>query len=141
MRHFILDASIVVQHFIVDSNTNYVDALFEEMGNTITGYLPEFCLVECTNVLWKQTRFNNVPLTTTLQHAKDLRALDLIVVSVINLMPRALEIGIKHQLAVYDSVYIAIAEQLNYPLITDDKKQAKAATTEGITLKSITDFI
>lgn len=55
-------------------------------------------------------------------------------------LPRALEIGLKHQLAVYDSVYIALAEQLGYSLITDDGKQAAAATAEGITLKPITDF-
>ena len=53
---------------------------------------------------------------------------------------RALEIGLKHELAVYDSVYIALAEQLGHPLITDDSRQATAASAEGITLKAITDF-
>jgi len=55
-------------------------------------------------------------------------------------MPRALEIGLKHQLAIYDSIYIALAEKLNYPLITVDQKQAKASQAEGITLKNIADF-
>jgi len=55
-------------------------------------------------------------------------------------MPRALEIGLKHQLAIYDSIYIALAEKLNYPLITVDQKQAKASQAEGVTLKNIADF-
>jgi len=47
---------------------------------------------------------------------------------------------LKHQLAIYDSIYIALAEKLNYPLITVDQKQAKASQAEGVTLKNIADF-
>ena len=52
MNEYILDASIVVQHFVTDIHTANVDVLFEEVGNTVTAYIPEFCLLECTNVLW-----------------------------------------------------------------------------------------
>ncbi len=140
MNDYILDASILVQYVVADIHTTNVDVLFEAVGDTITTHIPEFCLLECTNVLWKQVRFNNVPPTTANRHTKDLQALDLVIAPIIGLLPRALEIGLKHQLAVYDSLYIALAEQLGYPLITDDSKQAKAATAEGITLKPITDF-
>jgi predicted nucleic acid-binding protein len=47
---------------------------------------------------------------------------------------------LKHKLALYDSIYIALAEQLKYPLVTDDSKQAEAARAEGIILKLLTDF-
>lgn len=140
MSDFILDASILIQYVIADIHTTYVDTLFESVGDTITAHIPEFCLLECTNVLWKQVRFNNVPSETAIEHAKDLRALDLVIVPITDLLPRALEIGTKHQLAIYDSVYIAMAEQLGYPLITDDGKQAEAASAEAVTLKPITDF-
>jgi predicted nucleic acid-binding protein len=56
------------------------------------------------------------------------------------LLPRALEIGLNNQLAVYDSVHIALAEKLGLPLITVDAKQATAATASGVVLKPITDF-
>lgn len=42
--------------------------------------------------------------------------------------------------AIYDSIYIALAEKLNYPLITVDQRQAKASQSEGVTLKDIADF-
>jgi predicted nucleic acid-binding protein len=48
--------------------------------------------------------------------------------------------SLRHQIVVYDSVYIAIAEQVGAPLITADQKQAQAAAAEGVTLKPITDF-
>jgi len=140
MSDYILDASILVQHVITEVHTAHVDILFEAVGDTIHAHVPEFCLLECTNVVWKQVRFNNVSTEKAAQHAKDLQALDLTIVSIVDYLPRALEIGVKHELAIYDSVYIAIAEKLGHTLITDDKKQAKAANNEGITLKSITDF-
>ena len=140
MTELILDASILVQYVIADTHTANIDVLFDAVGDTVTIYVPEFCLLECANVLWKQVRFNNVSPARATEHVKDLQALDLVVVPVIGLLPRALEIGLKHQLAVYDSVYIALAEQSGYPLITDDNRQASAAGAEGITLKAITDF-
>ncbi len=55
-------------------------------------------------------------------------------------LKRALQIGLAHPLAVYDSVYIALAEKYTYPLITADAKQAAAAQAVGVTIKPITDF-
>lgn len=52
----------------------------------------------------------------------------------------ALQIGLVHQLAIYDSIYIALAEQFNCPLITADVKQEAAAKAIGVTIKPITDF-
>jgi predicted nucleic acid-binding protein len=59
---------------------------------------------------------------------------------VTGLLTRGLQIGLAHQLALYDSVYLALAEKLRYPLITVDERQAKAAAALGLILKSITDF-
>ncbi|HEX9839781.1 MAG TPA: type II toxin-antitoxin system VapC family toxin [Anaerolineales bacterium] len=66
--------------------------------------------------------------------------LPLTVMLVRDLLPRGLQIGLTHQLALYDSVYIALAEKLNYPLITADERQERAASAEGITIKALTDF-
>lgn len=70
----------------------------------------------------------------------DLIALPLTVIKGQDLLKRSLQIGLKHQLAIYDSVYIALAEQLSYPLITVDDRQERAARAEGVTVKAITDF-
>ena len=56
------------------------------------------------------------------------------------LLQRALEIGLQHQLVVYDSAYIALAERLSYPFITVDARQEQAARALGVTLKPISDF-
>ena len=62
------------------------------------------------------------------------------IVPVINLLSRALQIGLSYQLAVYDSLYIALALDLDCPLITVDARQLNAATACGVVIKPITDF-
>lgn len=140
MSQYIVDASIAVQLVIEDAHTAETKALFKEIERGDKLIMPEFGLLECTNVLWKQVRFNDVPPAKTIRHTQDLQELDLVIVPVVGLLPRALEIGLEHQLAVYDSAYIALAKQMGHPLITDDSRQAKAAQAEGVSLKAITDF-
>ena len=102
--------------------------------------VPEFCLIECVNVVWKHVRFNQMPMHVARQTVQDVRDLPLALVVASEFLPRALEIGIAHGLAIYDSVYIALAENLACPLITVDQRQSSAASTIGVTLKPITDF-
>jgi predicted nucleic acid-binding protein len=71
---------------------------------------------------------------------KDLRVLPLKRAPVKKLLDNALKIGLKHQLVVYDSVYIALGLQLNFPLITIDQPQERTAIAEQLTLKPIMDF-
>jgi len=140
MSQYIVDASVVVQLLITETHTVETKSLFASIEDGNKLIVPEFGLMECTNVLWKQVRFHGLAQSDAEKQIKILAALDVTVAPVIGLMPRALAIGLKHQLAVYDSVYIALAERLKHPLITIDQRQAAAATAEGITLKPITDF-
>ncbi len=70
----------------------------------------------------------------------DLRSLRLSRVQVKEDLDLALTIDMKHKLAVYVSAYVALALRLGYPLITIDQPQGRAASAEGVTLKSMTDF-
>lgn len=140
MRDFVLDASVLIQHVVTDVHTANVDALFEVIGSEINAHIPEFCLIECVNVIWKQVRFNNVPASVAMEQVENLQALNLTMIPPGGLLLRALEIGLKHQLPIYDAIYIAAAQLLQYPLITDDQKQAAVAVAEGISLILITQF-
>jgi predicted nucleic acid-binding protein len=140
MSDYIIDASVVIQHLLNETYTPNANALFDEVGKTITVYVPEFCLLECTNVLWKQVRFQGMPASQADQMVTDLMAMAMTLVPTTNLLKRGLQIGLTHQLAVYDSLYIALAETLNYPLVTVDERQSKAALAEGVHLKPLSDF-
>ncbi len=139
MTEYVVDASVVIQVLIQDTHTKHARALFGQLpGDEL--YVPEFCFSECTNVLWKQVRFHGMTPNDADSQVTALLALPIKSTSVKSLLPRALKIGLLYQLAIYDSLYIALAEKLGYPLITIDGRQAQAAQTLGITLKPITDF-
>ena len=140
MNHYVVDASVVIQHFITDTYTANVNALFDELGDTVVLHLPEFCLLECANVIWKRVRFHGMPQSTAEILVNNLIALPLTVVLTAGVLRSGLQIGVRHNLAVYDSLYIALAAHAKYPLITADARQESAAKREGVAIKSILDF-
>jgi predicted nucleic acid-binding protein len=140
MESFVVDATVVIDYLISDTFTSNTDALFRLLNKQVALHIPEFCLLECTNVLWKRVRFHNLDQSRAERLLKGLIALPMIVNPVDALLQRGLEIGLQYELAVYDSLYIALAEHLNCPLITVDSKQETAARAAGITIKPVTDF-
>lgn len=140
MSRYIVDTSIIVQALTVDKHTAHVKALFRGLTSADELIIPEFCLLECTNVLWKHVRFQGLSLSDAELLVEDLVDLPLTVQDVTELFKSGLQIGVKHQLAIYDSIYVAMAKHFNIPLITDDIKQGQVAVAEGVTLKAITDF-
>lgn len=140
MISYVVDASIVADFLVPGRFTANVEALITAVDTGTRLIVPEFCLVECANVLWKRVSRKEITPADAERLAQDLRMLPLTLVSVKTLLTRALQIGVAHKLAVYDCVYIALAEQYGYPLITADAKQEAAAQTIGVTLKPITEF-
>jgi predicted nucleic acid-binding protein len=140
MNSYVIDASIVIQRFIQDIHSNQVKILFNGLKQSDELVVPEFCLLECSNIFWKHARFNGMPLSIIEFNIDDLIQLPLTIYSVTDLLKHGVQIGLRHQLATYDSIYIALAKKLKYPLITDDNKQSIAALAEGVIVKPITDF-
>jgi len=137
---YLVDASVVASHLIVDVFTANADTLFAELEKSVSLFVPEFCIVECTNVIWKQVRFHSMPQNEAEILAQQLASLPLNYIPTEDVLLRALQIGLAHKLAIYDSVYIALAEKYGYPLLTADARQETAAKTIGVTIKPITDF-
>jgi predicted nucleic acid-binding protein len=137
---YVVDTSIVIQYAIADTLTPHVETLFDEWGESSKLYVPEFCIVECANVLWKQVRFYGTEQARAELLLLDLVALPLTLAQAAPLLSAALQIGLTHQLAVYDSIYIALAKSLSCPLITADERQERAARASGVSIKPVTDF-
>jgi predicted nucleic acid-binding protein len=141
MTSYIVDASVIAQWLITEPYTSNVIAMLQEVQPPDYLYVPEFCRIECVNILWKRVRFHGMPQELAERQVNNLVALPLKIIPGSSMYHDALTIGIKHQLAIYDSIYIALARHLNYPLITVDQKQASAAKEENVTLKPVTDFV
>ncbi len=139
---YVLDANVLIQGYILEENTKRVQTLLQALAKADADEfnVPEFCLVECTNVLWKQVRLQGMPVETARRSINEMRFLPLVVHKATDLLPRAFDIGLLPNLAIYDAIYIALAEQLRCPLITADTKQSTVAASIGITIKPITAF-
>lgn len=143
VQAFVIDPSVLIQGYIQDNQTAYVQTLLKGLTDLVPTVLhtPEFCLLECANILWKQVRFHSITAGSVKQALIRLENTPLVVHSARSLLPRALTIGLDHELAIYDSIYIALAELLVLPLLTVDARQRIAAQKLGVTLKAITDFV
>jgi predicted nucleic acid-binding protein len=137
---YVVDASIIIDYLITGPHTVHADAFFRHRAAQEVLLVPEFGLLECTNVLWKQVRFQGMPQKQAEMLLRDLRALPLRRTPMKALLNAALDIGLKHNLAIYDSAYVALARKSGYALITLDQPQSRAAAAEGVTLKAVTDF-
>ncbi len=122
MTDYVIDTSIVIDYLIESDHTPYVRAFFEQIEESDRIAIPEFCLLECTNVIWKHVRFGAVSREDSGYLVQALYKLRLWRTPMKQLLDRALEIGLNNGLAVYDSAYIAIAMNYGYPLLTLDVK-------------------
>jgi predicted nucleic acid-binding protein len=141
MAIHIIDASVVIEYLVSGPYTNEARTLFGNLTLADRLIVPEFCLLECTNVLWKHVRFQGMPVPQAKALLRHLKKLPLSRVPVKATLDAALSIAVTHQLAVYDSAYVALARRSGYPLITIDQAQSRVAGLEGVILKAITDFL
>jgi predicted nucleic acid-binding protein len=96
--------------------------------------------LECTNVLWKHVRFRNLATADARTLTNDLRDLKLRRTPMKKLLDASLEIALRNELAVYDASYIAVAEHYDFPLVSVDQPQIRAANGEGILIEPLTNF-
>lgn len=140
MTNYIVDASVVAEFIVGGIYTSNARSLFRgALGGDLFS-APELCLAECTNVIWRLVRFQGMPPDQAITALRNLRALPLKRMATKSVLSAALGIGLKHDLAIYDSLYIALALRSKSTFVTIDKKQTRAAISEGVTVKPITDF-
>lgn len=123
--HAVIDTSVVVKWYAAEDDSGIARRL---VGAELVA--PDLILVELGHALWKKHRLKQ--LVTEQAHA-GLRHLQETVVLlpyaslVTTALQRALELG--H--AMYDCVYLALAESLQLPLITADEKLVARCAERG----------
>jgi len=91
----------------------------------------DLALVEVSNAIWKKTVLLGMmkyeDSIIALKAVKELLPQLLVVHKSVDLLQRAMEISLKEKIPIYDSLYIALAEDKGEKLITGDKKQYDVA--------------
>ena len=110
VQAYVIDTSALIQAFIQDEYTlNALELVKSIFKQGVILHVPEFVLLECGNIIWKRTQFNDVSLETAIATIKKVQSIPIKHYLALNYLPRAVEIGVQHHLAVYDSIVVTLA--------------------------------
>jgi len=119
----VLDASVGVKLFLLEPLSDRAEALFNHLTDAPPArfYVPDLFFVECANVLWKYVQHFGYSPDAARQDVSDLIRLPLRVISTMDLVLDALELGTAYGITAYDAVYVALSRRLSLPLVTADE--------------------
>lgn len=137
MAGYVVDASVLVEYLVSGPQARSARDFLHQVAGDDVLIVPEFCLTECTNAIWKQYRFNEMSTDKAFQLFDVLQGMDLHTVPAEDFLGESLTVGMKHRLVIYDSCYIALAAQTGYPLVSLDRRQLRAASAEGLSLVNV----
>jgi predicted nucleic acid-binding protein len=138
----VVDASVGIKLFVNEDLSEAADRLFARLAAQPVPqfYVPDLFYVECTNILWKYVhRFGYSPENAR-QDVADLRALALVTISTADLVEPALELALAYDITAYDASYVALAQQLDLPLITADALLARKLAGSGVTVQTLAEL-
>lgn len=123
---YVLDASVVAKWFVGHEEADRDRALaLREIH--ITGhsslFVPEFALLEILNAIRFGPKAKEEDGAVALELLRDLNLK--IEPANFDLLRKANAIAWAYKIAIYDAVYVALAEQLGHPLITADDAMVK----------------
>jgi predicted nucleic acid-binding protein len=104
-------------------------------------HILDFGRSECLNIIWKRVIFHGLSMAMAERSLRSLSVSPLFVHSPVPYYNRTLDIAVRFRLSAYDSLYLALAEALAFPLISDDQRQLEVAKNLGLKLKPIIDFV
>jgi predicted nucleic acid-binding protein len=118
----ICDASVVVKLLVPEEHSDRANALAQS-SNLIA---PEIIFAEVGNVLWARVRSGNFDLEAGQILFDRLNSFELESRPVHPLVARALAIAVELDHPIYDCLYLALAERLAVPLVTEDARFVSA---------------
>jgi predicted nucleic acid-binding protein len=113
----VVDASVAVKWFVEEEGSVEAAALLARTDDLVA---PDLLVAEVSNVAWKKARAGQI---TPEQAALLIRSTPSMVAELrpcVGLAPRALEIALALDQPVYDCFYLALAEDLEARMVSDD---------------------
>lgn len=120
MRALVVDASVAVKWVVEEAGSEAAATLVDADLAA-----PSLLLAECANVLWAKVRRGELAGQEAIERLQLLRASPLELFPLESLGERALELALELHHPAYDSFYLALAERLGRPLVTDDRRLYK----------------
>jgi len=124
----VIDSSSLIKYFVREDGWRHVRELMLEGVISL-----DMAVKEVANALWRRILQGEMSYEIALKIVRDLAVNRVIPLeSEDKYVEKAIEIGVKSKITVYDALFIALAKELSLELITSDKKQAEAAIGNGV---------
>jgi predicted nucleic acid-binding protein len=119
MTGYVIDASVAVKWFVAEEHSNRAKALLRD---GITRVSPELVFAEVGNALWAMCRRGNFSEEDYAESMSVLKAMPLgVPVAMSSLIGAAARLALDLDHPVYDCIYLALALQEGYPVVTADR--------------------
>lgn len=124
----VLDASVGIKLFVVEPLSDEAHSLFNQLTGDSPGrfHVPDLFYIECTNIIWKYVRRLGLDQEDARLFVDQLGQLALLSFPTESLMRDTLDLALTHEITAYDAAYVALARQLDLPLITADARLVRA---------------
>ncbi len=130
MTWFVADVSVAAKWVLRGPEEQLVPEAREFLRRLVAGEMqvivPDFFWVELGNVLWKAVRAGRCTPMVAASGMHEVKQQGLVTASSHALIDAALDIAIRFDRTVYDSIYVALAQRRGAHLITADERLANA---------------
>lgn len=120
-RTLVLDASVIIKWFTQEEKKEQAIKLRESYINgEIEIVVPDLILYEISNALRFNPNFQEKDIKEAVQSLFDIEIN--IIVPIPEILERAVEIAYSKELTIYDAIYIALSQIIDFDFITADKE-------------------
>lgn len=123
MRTVVVDASVAAKWLVEEDGTEAALRLRDPAYDLAC---PDLLFLEVGNVVWKKVRGGEVDAEEGRAMVAAILEAPLRVEPATALLPAAWEAAVRYGRTVYDGVYLALAEALDAPLVTADRRLVRA---------------
>lgn len=127
MDKLVIDASVVVKWFVVESYSSEARRLLDAYKDgTVSFHAPDLLVSELANTIWKKQVLQGLTATEAKDILSAFNSLQVILTPATELINSAYNLAVEHRRSIYDSLYLALSLREKCPLITADERFVNA---------------
>lgn len=126
MKRLVVDASVAMKWYAPEHDSIRAIAVLESVKHGVALHAPELIYAEFGNILWKKQKRGELPKSEIGSILNMFTDVPLVASENRVLLPGALEIAMATGRTLYDSLYVALAEEIDAKVVTADRKLVNA---------------